>query len=43
MLSITTLYFRKKSTEDEFPIVEKFWVKNGCDLLALLNERGESS
>ena len=26
--------------EDIFPTEEKFWVKKGCDLLALLNKRG---
>jgi len=32
--------FANEYSEDVFPVSEKFWVKKGCDLLALLNERG---
>lgn len=34
--------FANEYSEDIFPVAEKFWVKNGCDLLVLLNERGAS-
>jgi hypothetical protein len=32
--------FANEYEESVFPVEEKFWVKNGSDLLKLLNERG---
>ncbi len=32
--------FATEYPEDIFPVKEKFWVKKGCDLLALLIKRG---
>jgi hypothetical protein len=33
--------FGNNSSEEDFPTREKFWVQDGVDLLAILNERGE--
>ncbi|OYE00429.1 group-specific protein [Nostoc sp. 'Peltigera membranacea cyanobiont' 232] len=32
--------FANEYPDDIFPVEEKFWIKKGCDLLALLNKRG---
>jgi len=32
--------FANEYPDDIFPVEEKFWIKKGCDILALLNKRG---
>lgn len=33
--------FASKYSEDDFPTSERFWVQDGVDMLAILNERGQ--
>lgn len=33
--------FANNASEEDFPVQERFWVQDGVDLLAVLNERGE--
>lgn len=33
--------FANNASEEDFPIQERFWVQDGVDLLAILNERGK--
>lgn len=34
--------FASKASENEFPTSEKFWIQDGVDMLAVLNERGRN-
>ena len=34
--------FASKSSEQDFPVSERFWVQDGVDMLAILNERGKN-
>ncbi|MGY8767179.1 MAG: hypothetical protein ACKVH8_01945, partial [Pirellulales bacterium] len=33
--------FASDSSEDDFPFSERFWIQDGVDMLAILNERGK--
>lgn len=35
--------FANNASEEDFPIRERFWVQDGVDLLAILNQRGEAN
>lgn len=33
--------FANNANEEDFPVSERFWIQDGVDMLAVLNERGE--